>query len=867
MRSLSFRRIVAISLAVLVVSASLAAIPLATAKPPQHSKAPASEPPAPTAAPSTTTARAPIRIASDAEFTAANGVVQGDGSPTAPYVIRGWAITSFSGPAIEIKNVRAAFVVEGNFLELKGQGTVAAVALLDAGSRGVVLNNTVLTDGQGILAHLTNASVEGNRMWDTSTSIRSGRGLVLSHATVTAQQNMLIRFDTAASVTGGTPRLLENHVQGSAEGFALSTTTAPQVSGNVFLQFSGTALVLDAAASALVSGNLFQSVHTGLVTRGGSATVANNTFWGNSYMAASVDGASSLSARDNLFMGGHTGLTIARSTALVHNNSFSSAASTALTFVSASGEATQNRFDRNGGGIALMSSLIVASGNVMANNTWGFSIPFDSRQSIPLLSGNVVNGINVDGTLVPAQRVFHWRAANILMDGQVRDNGFSAGHYGAVAREGSVVLYEVDTALITRSTLAHGIRGVYAVHSFNVSVSESFLVDNTCGVVLEETSGAVKDTNITLIIDPPQTCGIDVRGGFTLVLRNEISNVDVGVRFDARAEGHIRLNRLWHVHTGITLTGGANQAGDAVFVQNNTLLHGRVGLAVHAFTGTASGNLIAYHTRAGVTLAATSRLTLVQNTVAFNADGVVDLYPCVGRGGSCSTVTLTGNVIMGNAGDGVRIQGGATLRGNTVTGNGGNGVVLSGAVTLVADNRFTFNARSGAVIASTAALSMRGNLYLENDEDGLVFTGTATVRGDVYLNHTNGAGIRFRGLLMDALQITVRGNLDGIVVAEPLPALPTVTIPTITVPGQQQPERDPLYVHLSVIEGNLRYALVTTTQTEVNATYNFWGQATGPRVSIAGQVGAFNNAVSPTVRFAPWYTDRQMTTVGPVPYL
>ena len=57
------------------------------------------------------TVRAPILIEGDANFTAANGVVAGSGTPSDPYVIAGWQIDASTANAIEIRDTTAPFVI------------------------------------------------------------------------------------------------------------------------------------------------------------------------------------------------------------------------------------------------------------------------------------------------------------------------------------------------------------------------------------------------------------------------------------------------------------------------------------------------------------------------------------------------------------------------------------------------------------------------------------------------------------------------------------------------------------------------------------------------------------------------------------
>ena len=73
-----------------------------------------SVPPVPVETVSAYSAHDPIYISGDENFTEGNGVVDGSGTPSDPYLITGWEITTTStDPAIHIANTTASFVVKG----------------------------------------------------------------------------------------------------------------------------------------------------------------------------------------------------------------------------------------------------------------------------------------------------------------------------------------------------------------------------------------------------------------------------------------------------------------------------------------------------------------------------------------------------------------------------------------------------------------------------------------------------------------------------------------------------------------------------------------------------------------------------------
>ncbi len=98
------------------------------------------------------TPHAPISINSDADFTAANGVISGSGIPSDPYVIEGWEIAPSSSNAIEIYNTRSYFMIRDVFVHSAPFG-YAGVWLGNV-SNGWIENSTATGNWQGLAATL-----------------------------------------------------------------------------------------------------------------------------------------------------------------------------------------------------------------------------------------------------------------------------------------------------------------------------------------------------------------------------------------------------------------------------------------------------------------------------------------------------------------------------------------------------------------------------------------------------------------------------------------------------------------------------------------------------------------------------------------
>src|SRR3989442_10266137 len=93
---------------------------------------------------------APIRIDGDSGFTPANGVTRGSGTPADPYIIEGWEINASMSNGIDVRNVDASFIVQGNRIHSGGRD-LAGVYVLQAG-RASIQDNVISNNEFGIRA-------------------------------------------------------------------------------------------------------------------------------------------------------------------------------------------------------------------------------------------------------------------------------------------------------------------------------------------------------------------------------------------------------------------------------------------------------------------------------------------------------------------------------------------------------------------------------------------------------------------------------------------------------------------------------------------------------------------------------------------
>ncbi len=108
--------------------------------------------------------RGPIEIASDADFTPANGVRSGSGTASDPFVISRWSIVGSGEYGIEIANVNSEFVIE-NVLVDSGSGADFVDGLWIANVAGGMIEHVEVSGQRRFGAYLAHA--EGTDVCDS----------------------------------------------------------------------------------------------------------------------------------------------------------------------------------------------------------------------------------------------------------------------------------------------------------------------------------------------------------------------------------------------------------------------------------------------------------------------------------------------------------------------------------------------------------------------------------------------------------------------------------------------------------------------------------------------------------------------------
>ncbi|HET6405691.1 MAG TPA: right-handed parallel beta-helix repeat-containing protein, partial [Candidatus Thermoplasmatota archaeon] len=814
------------------------------------------------------TPRGPIVIESDAAFTAANGVRSGTGSASDPFIIEGWSITT-TGTAIRVHNVSANFTIRHNLLSAGVGIQVSATS-----SIGVVQNNQVIVRSQGIVVTNADADVVDNSLIGDASVSAQKRGVVLLNSNSRVESNAFVYIGYGIDAQRGSPIIRCNDIHDDVlvAGISVHSTTNATIDCNIITACQ-TAIVSFASIGTIIANNTIDTCDAGIdvrVTK--DVTIANNSIKFSIRTQIFLD-ATSGNVTGNFIADGRTDAIIAvHSPVLIANNTISNHLRVGIELRNTGGVVSGNVISRNSVGIAFtQGSVVDLRANVLTNNTVGLDIPYASRQAFVNMSANVVNGINVDGKLNASQKVLFYKEANVHVNGVVIGQ---SNHYGALTAQGGIVFYEVVNANVNNSVIANQNIGVGVVNSFNVNVNSSVILNARTGIEAKVVGAGVqvppcgigvKDVNITIPIDPVATVGIDLGNGcFGVIARVNVSVVDIGIRVGGSAGVVLTNSTVFDTKIGADVQGSPN----LVNVSGNTFVKNRVGVRLSGTSGVFADNRVQHNAEAGVRLENGASLAFERNNVSFNGQGLIDTEACAGPQ-SCSSLAARFNAFVGNRGDGARVNGHSTWRGDVALGNEGSGFVLLGGANLQLVNA-SGNEKDGARIHGDFFVD--DSEFFDNDEDGLEIVGGGTLTDSLFIGN-EGAGIRARPTAVSALRLNVSYNFDGIALAGATtdagaPMLPPPSLPHLAPFLWNLPASGPtpFDIHRSVLMRNERDA-IRGGESLVDATHNYFGRPMGPSINVADQVGAYQNGVTPNVRFLPYFQDPDMTMTGPVPFL
>lgn len=371
----------------------------------------------------------------------------------------------------------------------------------------------------------------------------------------------------------------------------------------------------------------------------------------------------------------------------------------------------------------------------------------------------------------------------------------------------------------------NGCEDVVTISAGNVTVEAFTLTDNDCGGGSIVYIGSVlQNININDNVIEYGYNGIYTDGSAnTIIQNNEIRNNTYGVYLTGDVGGsQITDNNIHDNEESISASGASF---NELQISDNEITNSSDGYGIY-FNGFSGGEL-----------------TISQNQIVSGSSTAIYL---AGGGGqiSDSTVSISGNTISANSGDGIYadviVNSTFNILNNTIgedeesgfSGNTGNGIYVCAEG----------YCQESEVIISGNIVSANGNhgIYLYDTDD----TSAVTIGENNTISGNTNAGI----FLADGVtNTTITGNIienNGVGGGEG----ESTGIVVQSASGNE--------AHENIISANGSVGVQNNDGTNIfDATLNFWGSETGPE-------GEGNNTVSANVIFRPFYTDGEKNTLS-----
>ena len=393
------------------------------------------------------TPHASIRIQSNSEFTAANGVVGGHGTPDDPYRIAGWEITNVDTmEAIFIRDTDASFIIRDVFVHQPPGLAFAGIRFIEV-SNGRVEDSTVT-----------------GFAWDLSLEFTSNLTVArndVSHADLAVQ--VLYSNDTLPGVV-----VSDNNISGSQVGVSVSRGGGATIVGNI-VSNNSYGIRVDASSNVSLAAN----------------SLSNNQFQG-----MLVTGSSNLTIESNDFSRNGAGLWLSESlNATVRSNTFDHDGLVVL-----------------GSSLPTRSSHSIGVDNLVNGKPIRY---FKEKSGLVVDGPDVGQLIVVDSTDVSIENVSAEHADVGLelahvQGASIRDSNFSYNDQGVLVTDSSDVVFAHISVWFTNQTYLPSIpakgSGVHVASSRNVTVSLSDLSRNEgAGLVVDHPSENLTVSDSTLI--------------------------------------------------------------------------------------------------------------------------------------------------------------------------------------------------------------------------------------------------------------------------------------------------------------------------------------------------------------------------------
>ncbi len=454
---------------------------------------------------------APIRIVGNAGFTAANGVISGNGTLASPYVIQGWSINASTASGVEVANTTAYFELV-DVVVCCGGSSYNAYQLTNV-THGRVVNSTAASSLVGmVLSDDLNVTVLGGNVSSVYQNIEifHSRDVNVSQVDISGGYS-----GVDASWVTGLELWHDNvtHIYGASTGIFIGDSSNVRL-GASYDNASGPAVMIIRGTDILLTGSTFVSMQAAGLELGpvNDTSVVNNVIQGSGwpYSTVYLSGENATLDRNRILGGDPAGvaiwapsdnITLVRNTvrnstgyaldlegtrrATVHGNDFSGNARGIFLSTRGTADIRANAFSRNGIFISGPSLEYFVNHTITPDNV------VDGR---PIVYTTDCGTATIDGAVagqILLANCTSARVANETIDGT--GVGIEAAYVGGLAISNVTVTNATDyglylqgggSASVANSTFRHDRYGVWIQDSAHTRIADSVADDQEEGLDL-----------------------------------------------------------------------------------------------------------------------------------------------------------------------------------------------------------------------------------------------------------------------------------------------------------------------------------------------------------------------------------------------
>ena len=571
------------------------------------------------------TPHTPILIEGDANFTAANGVTGGSGTPADPYLIEGWEIDASAGKGIEVSSTNAHFVIRGVYIH--SGGFLFDGIALDGVSNAAIESSTLEQDRRGIaLAYSTNVTLTGNNVTsnvDHGVDLGNSANVTVTANNVYSNSGYGILLVSSTDIT-----VADNDVSGNWDGIGLESSTNVTVASNSVSANDRLGIRAFLSTAITITANEASNGITGIrLEYSTDVLVAGNTVLANSLAGLALYASTNVTATANdasLNNGEGVYVHSSSNVTMTANDFTSNSRDGVYLWSSTNVTVTANNVTNNEIGIFVGSSanVIIEGSRVSSNDGGGVSL---SGATYVMIGSTNVSSNNGDGISLASSANVTVNTSRVSLN-----NG-----------EGIPLRSSTNVAINASDVFSNSGRGIYLYSSSNVSITASNVTSNTYGVhIVSSPNVTVSGSNLT----SNSEYGISLRSSSNVTINaNDVSS-DSGRGIHLFSSTNVTITANTFLSNGLTLWGAALSHYNSHTVTPDNTVNGKplyyhkdcnsvtvdgipVGqLLVVNCTDVTARNLQITDTDMGILMAFSSRIVIAASNVSDNPYGLFLLY-------------------------------------------------------------------------------------------------------------------------------------------------------------------------------------------------------------------------------------------------